>query len=301
MNKIKIVLLFYGLLLIGLLNASIQLIHTPIRDLTEDIVIQIQNLHTDVSLVKINFKTDLDIYYKTYDLITENTTNRLFTFSIERILEEISEEDFKFFYYFIEVEDSEGEKITYPEINPEFAPVQVSYENQKQKSLSSSPFVIISPENLNQLTNNQNIVVSFFIDQDIIDKTSFKVILDDQDISHRVQIFDGILVFFVPQRDIQRRLRITATTINGDLISSPVWTFKTRSKPSIMSNFDLYGSFTFINNSADYSYSNEDKDAISTTDQTGIFNMSFLYKKIAIKNYLYFSSLEDKENQRLNK
>lgn len=299
MKKNKILLLFSGFMILSNLFASFDIIHIPIQKITDPLTIQVNNSQSEISTITFFYKTDLDNDYKTFNFIEENTLNSLFTFSLDTVLEELSEEDFEILYYYFEIKSIEGDIVTYPAINPELSPVQVNFMKQNKQTLSNSPFVIISPDDLNSISNNQNIVISYFIDQGSIDQNTIKVVLDNQDITHRVDFYDGILVFFVPQNNSKRSLKITAKTTDGQVVSSPSWLFRSYQTPTIFERLDLYGNLTFINNTNNFDY--KEDNTVSDNDQTGIFNLSFLYKKIAVKNYLYVTSLEDKNNQKINK
>lgn len=302
MNKFKTLLVTGIILCVSFLFANIDIMYTPINNLNDEIVINIYDNEYNINSIKIHFKTELDNYFFVHEYITERTDLSYFVFDLKPVLDDYNEEEFVHFYYYFEITDTNNNRFTLPSLNPEFSPFQISKQIKSTKHISSNPFVIISPDNLNNIEPNQNIVISFFNDKDIIDTNTIRVILDNIDISHRVDIYDGIFVFFVPKSDNRRTLQINAKTIDGENISSPNWAFQNRTiVPQFMRSFDMFGNITLINNTNNFSFNDQNTENITNNDQTAIFNMSFLYKKIAIKNYLYISSLEDKNNQKLNK
>ncbi|HPM03050.1 MAG TPA: hypothetical protein PK816_12925 [Candidatus Cloacimonadota bacterium] len=217
-----------------------------------------------------------------------------FSFLVQSAIDEVMRKDSHFFEYYLKIMNQNGIELSLPQINPELNP----YKSTIQRETFDDAFVLISPDDLTDLVEGQNIVISFYNVKDHLNRNSVNVKLNGKNMGSNVTIDDALLIIKLPGASKENKLNVSATLDNGQKIESPSWDFTKIKKHSA---FDYYGNLTLLANSNNYSNYSDSLGLDSSDEQAGIFQFTGLYKWMILKNYLLFSSLEDSQSQKINK
>ncbi len=227
-------------------------------------------------------------------MINENSSMNSFSFLVQSAIDEVMRKDSHFFEYYLKIMNQNGIELSLPQINPELNP----YKSTIQRETFDDAFVLISPDDLTDLVEGQNIVISFYNVKDHLNRNSVNVKLNGKNMGSNVTIDDALLIIKLPGASKENKLNVSATLDNGQKIESPSWDFTKIKKHSA---FDYYGNLTLLANSNNYSNYSDSLGLDSSDEQAGIFQFTGLYKWMILKNYLLFSSLEDSQSQKINK
>ncbi len=297
MNKIKVLIILILTLMNSAFLFALKASHNPITISNESdnqLMINIDDTNSDVNSIILYYKSDKDLGYNMLELLNDSSSMNSFSFLIATVIDEIKAKDGNFFEYYLKLSNQDGEELTLPEINPELNPFKASIP----KTSYSDAFVLISPDDLEDLVEGQNIVISFYNIKDQLNSSSLKVNLNGKDMKSNVVIDDALMIIKIPGSTKNNKLSVTATLDNGQKVESPSWDFSNLKKPSA---FDFFGNLTLLANSNNYSNYSDSLGLESSDEQAAIFQFSGLYKWLIVKNYLLVSSLEDKQNQKINK
>ncbi len=258
------------------------------------LVLSIDETDSDISRIVLYYKSDKDLNYNSIELLTENSSMNSFSFLVQSAIDEVIRKDSHFFEYYLKIMNQNGIELSLPQINPELNP----YKSTIQRETFDDAFVLISPDDLTDLVEGQNIVISFYNVKDHLNRNSVNVKLNGKNMGSNVTIDDALLIIKLPGASKENKLNVSATLDNGQKIESPSWDFTKIKKPSA---FDYYGNLTLLANSNNYSNYSDSLGLESSDEQAGIFQFTGLYKWMILKNYLLFSSLEDSQSQKINK
>jgi len=258
------------------------------------LVLSIDETDSDISRIVLYYKSDKDLNYNSIELLNENSSMNSFSFLVQSAIDEVMRKDSHFFEYYLKIMNQNGIELSLPQINPELNP----YKSTIQRETFDDAFVLISPDDLSDLVEGQNIVISFYNVKDHLNRSSINVKLNGKNMGSNVTIDDALLIIKLPGASKENKLNVSATLDNGQKIESPSWDFTKIKKHSA---FDYYGNLTLLANSNNYSNYSDSLGLDSSDEQAGIFQFTGLYKWMILKNYLLFSSLEDSQSQKINK
>lgn len=258
------------------------------------LVLSIDETDSDISRIVLYYKSDKDLNYNSIELLNENSSMNSFSFLVQSAIDEVMRKDSHFFEYYLKIMNQNGIELSLPQINPELNP----YKSTIQRETFDDAFVLISPDDLSDLVEGQNIVISFYNVKDHLNRSSINVKLNGKNMGSNVTIDDALLIIKLPGASKENKLNVSATLDNGQKIESPSWDF---TKIKKLSAFDYYGNLTLLANSNNYSNYSDSLGLDSSDEQAGIFQFTGLYKWMILKNYLLFSSLEDSQSQKINK
>lgn len=280
------------------LFSNISIVYSPVNSIDDEMELLVNNFNTKITSLKIFYRTDLQNEFSSFELLQEPSRDNFFKISFRNLLENEYLNNFNYISYYIQIIDEDNQFVTSPSLNPSLN----AYKLINNKKYLRDSFVLISPDDTKKLINNQNIVFSFFSEKESLDKNSIQVFLNNKNITHRAKIYESLIVFTIPENQTQSIITLKATLKTGEIITSKEWNFSTIKKDTILNSIDYFGNISFINNSG-HLYNN-DSDISSfdnNSTQVGIINFSAIYKKFILKNYLFISSLEDKNKQKVNK
>lgn len=259
--------------------------------------LNIDETDSDIASITLFYKSDKDQSFRSLVLLSDVSSMNSFNFSIQNLIDELNSSKAEFFEYYFSVKNLNNTEITFPELSPELHPFQAKYNRIDY----NNAFVIISPDDLSTLTQDQKIIISIYPIKDAIDLNSIKVTMDGKLLKSEVTIDDVLLIINPPKASKNGSLNITANLQNGQKISSPKWTISNFKKKSA---FEYYGSLNLISNTNSYSTKNDSLSSVvlkSNDNQASSLQLSGIYKWLVLKNSLYFSTLENKHNQKINR
>ncbi|HPY95808.1 MAG TPA: hypothetical protein PL063_01200 [Candidatus Cloacimonadota bacterium] len=254
----------------------------------------VNETQSDISQITLYYKSDLDRAYLKKDLLNESTLLTTFSFLIQFEIDEIKKKNGTFFEYYVVISNTAGEVISFPEINPEFNP----YRSPIQKEQIKDAFILISPDDLSNLIEGQNIVISMFNIKDKLNAATINVNLNNKRLKTGYTIDDALLIIKVPKTSKDNKLSVSARLTDGQFVVSPTWDFQ---KKMHISNFSYYGNLTLLANNNSYMNMADSINYESNHEESAILQVTGKYKSIFIKNYLLISSLENSNNQKINK
>ena len=297
MNKATTRLIFIFVLLSFTSLFGIRASHNQITisDKTDNqLSITIDDSNSDINRISLYYKSESEMIYRSSDLLIESSPITSFTFLIQSEINEIKRVKGNLFEYYILIQNNDGEITYLPNINPELNP----YKSPLQPPVAEDAFVLISPEDLSDLVEGQYIIISMFSIKDQVNTDKIKIKLNGKTIKSGYKIDDALLIIQAPKSSTDNKLSITAPLKNGQLMESPTWDFR---KVKKRSNFEYYGNLTLTANNNSYLDRPDSLGLKSNDEQAAIFQFSGIYKSYVIKNYLMITSLENKQNQKINK
>lgn len=174
------------------------------------------------------------------------------------------------------------------------------------KGKKSSGFVLISNESTIPAEDGYVLAVSFFALQDDIDRSSIRVYVDDKDVTSKTAIEGSVLMYREKRPQAGLRTAIVTAKVKGQEVYSDTW--MSQVLPGSFKSyipFDYRGSINFAANI--YDVSKDDFAANShlfggnQKDYSTWADLYASYGILDLQTHLLFSSLEDKNQQPINR
>lgn len=211
---------------------------------------------------------------------------------------QIEDNDMEYYFEFDRI-NQEMQKM--PEENFQVKPYTLIPGSMKGKI--DPGFVLLSTEEDFPQDEGYLLAVSYYAIAENIDVSSIKVWVGGENVTRKATITENSLVYRDNKPELGlRKAVVTAITKGGDEIQSQTFvtnvTGTGRGRP-----FEYWGNFNFASNVYDYNYKDTsvanaieaDNDYAAWLDAYGKYGI------VDLKTYLYISSLEDEEQQAVNR
>lgn len=206
--------------------------------------------------------------------------------------------------YRFEITLKNGQSVMYPEESGMTEPFVLRPMAPSGKL--SRDFVLISDEEIVSADEGYVLAVSFFAIADVIDSTSIKIYVDNSDVTSKATIEGSILLYRETRPRVGLRSAIVTAKIKGENVYSETWTTQvTPGKLSSYIPFDYRGTINFAANIYDVKKDDLVLDSSlfgdNQQDYSTWADLYASYGPVDVETHLLFSSLENKNEQPVNR
>lgn len=286
-----IVLFFSSLFSDILLHHEVPVSITPGEKL--NLTLEVRDGFSNIFNVKVLYRESGSLSFSELDMERGSETDPVFSVAI---IDAGSFQSGIEYYFMAELHDGNEKKL--PQINPELNPFRIIFE---MPITEQSGFVLLSPDyNYSDISNDILIAISFFAVEDQIEHSTIRFFYDGEDVTSLAKVFSNMIVYEVKNaKPGKHNYNVTAMHFDGRKIKSKYWV--TNIKEKILElPLNLSGKATFTSYIDNVASDSEEKED-SSKWANFLMNLSGSYKWLNFKSKLYFSSLETKWMQPINR
>ncbi len=258
-----------------------------------DLTLNVRDGFSDIFNVKVLYRESGSLSFSELDMEKGSETDPVFSVAIT----DAGSFQSGIEYYFIAVLNN-GTEETLPQINPELNPFRIISEIPIAEQ---SGFVLLSPDyNYSDISKDILIAISFFAVEDQIKHSTIRFFYDGEDVTSQAKVFSNMIVYEVKNaKPGKHNYNVTAMHFDGREIKSKYWVTNVKDK-TLELPLNLSGKATFtsyLDNVASDSEEKEDSDKWANF----LMNLDGSYEWLNFKTKMYFSSLETKWRQPVNR
>ncbi len=267
-------------------NLSVEL--PEVYENNSELILRVDEGFNDIEKAILYFRADDEESYISLDMQKGLVSEPIYTVSIPSNYSFDSAVELYF-----EALTENGQKITYPQINPQLNPLRLIVANSDTISES---IILLSPD-VNFPINAEELIIAFsyFSIQNDIKANSIKIFFDGKDYSSKAKITKNMAILKLPTPKAGKHtFKMKAESVMGNKISSKDFSFDQNKSAKIIP-FNIDGSLSAYGKYE----SNSETDNYNDANMRLILNVRKNWFRLKSKTFL--TSLEDSKKQPLNR